>query len=162
MLAIALIAVILGGCQITKENVGTLAGAGLGAWGGSQIGSGKGQIAAAVIGGLGGAWLGNQIGSQLDERDKLLAERNISRTVASTPDYRPVAWSNPNTGHRGYTEVTRTYDPNVADYEPYEFQPTRNCRVKREFTHTINVGGQQETAVGQACLQADGTWRVVQ
>jgi surface antigen len=32
----------------------------------------------------------------------------------------------------------------------------------REFTATVTIGGQQQQAVGQACLQADGSWQVTQ
>src|SRR5262245_39797280 len=33
-----------------------------------------------------------------------------------------------------------------------------NCR---EFTSTANIGGQEQQVVGMACLQPDGTWRIV-
>ena len=35
----------------------------------------------------------------------------------------------------------------------------QNCR---EFTAQVTVGGQPQQAVGQACQQPDGTWRVTQ
>lgn len=31
----------------------------------------------------------------------------------------------------------------------------------REFQQTVTIGGQQETAFGTACLEADGSWRIV-
>jgi hypothetical protein len=32
----------------------------------------------------------------------------------------------------------------------------------REFTAPVIIGGQREQAVGQACRQADGSWRITQ
>lgn len=31
----------------------------------------------------------------------------------------------------------------------------------REFQHVVSIGGTQETAFGTACLEADGSWRIV-
>jgi hypothetical protein len=45
-----------------KQTGGTLMGAGIGALLGSQIGSGKGQLAAVAIGTLAGAVVGGEVG----------------------------------------------------------------------------------------------------
>ena len=45
-----------------KQTIGTLLGAGAGALIGSNVGGGKGKLAAVAIGALGGAYLGSEIG----------------------------------------------------------------------------------------------------
>ena len=37
-----------------------------------------------------------------------------------------------------------------------------NNQPCREFTTTINIGGQQQQGVGTACRQADGSWLIQQ
>lgn len=32
----------------------------------------------------------------------------------------------------------------------------------REYQSTVNIGGRSQTSVGTACLQPDGSWRIVQ
>ena len=53
-----------------KQTIGTLLGAGAGALIGSQIGDGKGKMAAVAVGALGGAYLGQEIGKTLDHVDR--------------------------------------------------------------------------------------------
>src|SRR5690606_22517678 len=84
-LAVALVAAVavpLGACRQgsygqygTKETLGTLGGAALGGFVGSQIGSGKGRLAATAAGVVLGGLLGNYVGRGLDEADRLEAER---------------------------------------------------------------------------------------
>ncbi len=57
----------------------------------------------------------------------------------------PVAWR----GHSSSGQVVAGPLYKVNDYE---------CR---EFTHTITIKGQSETATGTACRGADGTWQPV-
>lgn len=38
-------------------------------------------------------------------------------------------------------------------------QPAENCLQVREYTTTIEIGGQTVPAYGQACLQPDGSWK---
>jgi len=58
------------------------------------------------------------------------------------------------------------YAPAPADYAPapaaapYGAAPaTQTCR---EYQSTIQVNGQPQPSYGTACLQPDGTWRIVQ
>jgi len=150
LLPVLLLAVAIAGCAQgrEKEQLGGLTGAGLGALAGSQISSGKGQLAAVAIGTLLGAYAGSEIGRQLDERDRMLAYQATSQAHAA-PVGQPIVWSNPSTGHTGTVTPIRTGT-----------DPTTGAQC-REYQHTVTIGGRTEQALGIACRQPDGTWRVV-
>ncbi len=152
ILAVLLIAGLLGACVDTQSNqkqtIGTLLGAGVGALAGSQIGGGKGQLAAVAIGALGGAFLGGQIGKSMDDVDRMKANTAQQHALERQPDGMASAWSNPNTGHSGRVTPTRTYQTAYGE----------NCR---EYRHEVVIDGQRETAKGTACRQSDGTWRTI-
>ncbi|MEE9140471.1 MAG: RT0821/Lpp0805 family surface protein [Alphaproteobacteria bacterium] len=131
-----------------KEFAGGLVGAGVGALAGSQIGDGRGQLAAVAIGTLLGAWAGSQIGRQLDERDRLLAGRAMSQAHAA-PVGQTIVWDNPNSGNSG--TITPVRDGTHTATGAY-------CR---EYQQTITVGGRTEDAYGTACRQPDGSWQIV-
>lgn len=131
-----------------KEQTGALVGAGLGALAGSQIGEGKGQLAAIAIGTLLGAWAGSEIGRQLDERDRLLMQQASQQALETSKSGTATTWTNPDTGHSGTVTPVRTYQTQTGQY----------CR---EYQQTITVGGRTEEAYGTACRQPDGTWKVV-
>ena len=134
--------------NVSKSGVGTLAGGAAGAILGSNIGKGKGNIAAIAVGTLLGAAIGNSIGQSLDKAD-LAAYHNASQNALETsPDGQPVTWRNPNSGNYGPVTPVNVYQNNSGQY----------CR---EYTQTVNVGGKQESAYGQACRQPDGSWKIV-
>ncbi len=149
----ALVAVPLVACENAQDNpkqtLGTLVGAGLGALAGSQIGGGKGQLAAVAIGALAGGWAGSEIGKSLDRADKIYAQRNAQDSLEYNQSGQAKAWKNPDTGHSG------TFTP-TSTYRTAEGQ---NCR---DFETTIYVDGKQETGKGRACRRPDGTWQIVQ
>ena len=132
-----------------KQAGGTLLGAGLGALVGSQIGSGKGQLAAVAIGALGGAYLGSEIGKSLDKADRTIMGRNAHDTLERTRTGQKTAWRNPDSGHSGTFTPTRTFQ--MASGQP--------CR---EYQQTVTIGGRTENAYGTSCRQADGSWKIVQ
>jgi surface antigen len=138
-----------GGGGITKQNVGTLAGAAGGAVLGSQIGGGRGQLAAVAIGTLLGAGIGSEIGSSLDKADIAYANRTTQSALETSQPGQTLPWSNPQTGVSG--TVT-----------PSNYYQTAGGQYCREYTQTINVGGRVEEGVGRACRQPDGSWRMVQ
>jgi surface antigen len=144
-------AVMLSGCMEnvgTKEGVGTIAGAALGGWGGSQIGSGEGRGIAIAAGVLLGGFLGNNIGKGLDKTDRLEASRAGYRAFEYNKSGQSTSWSNPDSGNSGTVTPRPAYQTNNGQY----------CR---EYSQSINVGRNRETAVGTACRQSDGTWKVV-
>lgn len=132
--------------NVSKGGLGMLAGAAGGAAVGSQIGGGKGNIAAIALGTLGGAFLGKSVGDSLDRADLAYADRSSQKALETAQTGQPVSWSNPDSGNSGTITPTRTYE-NAG-------QP---CR---EYSQTINVGGKQEQAYGRACRQNDGTWQI--
>jgi surface antigen len=130
-----------------KEGVGTLIGAGLGALAGSQIGGGKGRMAAVAIGALLGAFAGNEIGKSLDKAD-LAALENAGERARSAPIGKTIDWSNPQSGNSGTVTPTR------------EGRHTGSGNYCREFKQTVTIDGRTEEAYGVACRQPDGSWKI--
>ncbi len=128
------------GCA-TKEDTGTLIGAGTGALIGNQFGRGGGKVAATVAGAVIGGFVGNRIGASMDEEDR---RRAAEAQYAAFEDGQRTEWRSPN-GHYGYVTPRRSYS--------YQ---SMSCR---EFEQTVYINGQPETMVGKACRQPDGTWR---
>lgn len=131
-----------------KQTVGTLLGAGIGALAGSHVGSGKGQLVGVALGTLAGAYFGSEVGKSLDKADQAYMQRTTQNTLETNRTGQSSSWSNPDSGHSGTVTPTRTYQ--AAD--------NTACR---EFENTVRIGGKEETVVGEACRQPDGTWRVV-
>ena len=152
ILSVLLAVVFLAACAEyegkPKQTVGTLLGAGLGALAGSQVGSGKGQLAAVAIGALAGAWLGGEAGKSLDKADQAYAERTAQNTLEHNTTGQTSNWRNPDSGHAGSYTPTRTYQTASG----------QNCR---EFETSVIIDGKTETATGTACRSADGTWKIV-
>jgi len=69
--------------------------------------------------------------------------------IATAPIGTVVPWSNPDTGHRG--EVA------VLD-QRYDGASGLPCRTYRT---TVVIDGRPQTAIGTACQEPDGTWRIV-
>ena len=134
--------------QLNKETVGTVLGGAAGAWAGSSIGKGSGRVVATAAGALLGGLVGNQVGAGLDEADRLRAERTAQQALETQPTGRPVRWSNPDNGHSGEVVPGSVYSSGGRD-----------CR---SYTQTIYIDGQAQTARGNACRNADGTWQVGQ
>jgi len=149
ILMVCLITIILSACNATtgnKSTIGTLLGAGGGALLGSQVGGGKGQLAAVAIGALGGAFIGNSIGNSLDELDKIKMQKTNQRTLERARDGQVITWNNPNTGNSGTVKPTRTFKHNGS-----------YCR---EYQQTVTIDGKTQNAYGKACRQSDGSWKI--
>ena len=134
--------VFLTACNPTKEDVGTLVGAGAGAYVGSQIGSGTGQLAAVAIGALLGGYLGGSVGKNMDELDR----HRANQALESSPTGTAVAWSNPDSGIDYRVTPTKTYE-----------SASGPCR---DYTTEAVIDGRAEVVHGTACRQADGSWHV--
>lgn len=130
-----------------KQSFGALGGAIAGGVLGSNVGKGKGQLLATGAGALLGAMAGSAIGKSLDQADMMYHQQAFERAYTA-PINQPIAWSNPDTGHSGSVVATR------------QGTDTQTGNLCREYKQTIIVDGQSETAVGTACQQADGTWRL--
>ena len=134
---------------ISKADIGTVVGAGLGGWAGHNIGSGSGQTVATIAGTLIGAGLGRSVGGSLDAADIAYHNQTAQRALEASPPGQTLPWSNPNSGVSG--TVT-----------PSNYYQTAGGQYCREYSQTINVGGRVERGYGTACRQADGSWQIIQ
>jgi len=134
--------------QGTKQTVGGLGGAVLGGLLGSQVGGGSGRLWATGAGVLLGAVIGSEIGRGLDVVDKQQMEQTTQASLEHTQTGSTSAWSNPDTGNSGTVTPTNTYKASNGEY----------CR---EYSQTIEVGGDVQEAYGTACRQPDGSWKIV-
>ena len=130
-----------------KEGAGTLLGATAGAVAGSNIGKGKGNIAAIAIGTLAGALFGQEIGRSLDRADRIAMGQNAQYSLEYTRSHETTRWNNPDSGNSGSMTPVQTYQTGSGQY----------CR---EYRQTVYIGGQEQDAYGTACRQPDGTWEI--
>ncbi len=129
-------------CQ-TKQESGTLLGAGTGALIGSQFGGGAGKLVAMVGGAALGGYFGGKIGQSMDRQDQL----NMQSAIVNTPVNQSASWTNDNSG----TTYTVTPVRNYAQGDSY-------CR---EYQTKVTVGGKVQNAYGNACRQPDGSWKMM-
>ena len=150
LIAIGLIALGLTACQQggQKQTIGTLLGAVGGAVAGSQIGKGRGQLIAVAAGTLLGSLAGGEIGKSLDNADRIAMQQATQKSLEATPSGNSVSWRNPDSGHSGTVTPQPSYKNATGQY----------CR---EYEQTISVEGRTETAVGAACRQPNGSWKIV-
>ena len=132
-----------------KQTGGTLIGAAAGGLLGAQFGGGAGKLAAVALGVLGGAFLGSEVGKSMDQTDRQAAAGAQSVALETKPSGQPTTWTNPDSGNSGTVTPIRTYQTPQGT----------NCR---EYRHDVKIGDKTETVIGQACRQADGTWKVVE
>ena len=131
---------LLTGCNPSKQDIGTVVGAGSGAFIGSQIGGGTGQLAAVAIGALLGGYLGSSIGQSMDELDQYKTQQALeSSTTGST-----VAWNNTHSGIDYTVTPTNTYE-----------SASGPCR---DYTTEAVIDGRAEIVHGTACRGNDGSW----
>lgn len=138
-----------GGQGLDKELLGGLAGAAAGAAVGSNIGKGKGNIAAIAIGTLLGAKLGSEVGKSLDRADMAYYNQASQHALETAQPGQSLPWRNPQSGNSGTITPSNYYQASSGQY----------CR---EYTQSINVGGQISQGYGTACRQPDGTWQISQ
>jgi len=136
-----------GGTGLNKQQIGTGVGALAGGLAGSQLGKGSGQLWATGAGVLLGALVGSSVGASLDKADIAYMQQAQNR-VYTAPIGQTISWNNPQSGNSGTYVPIRDGRTNAGSY----------CR---EYQQTIYVGGQQQTATGQACQNSDGTWHIV-
>ncbi|MBI4005712.1 MAG: glycine zipper 2TM domain-containing protein [Gammaproteobacteria bacterium] len=143
LILLSLILLLISGCNATKQDVGTVIGAGTGAFVGSQIGGGTGQLAAVALGALLGGYLGGSIGQQMDELDRYKTQQ----VLESSPTGATSSWNNPDTGVAYNVTPTYTYE-----------SASGPCR---DYTTEAVIEGRAEVVHGTACRQPDGTWHAM-
>ncbi len=129
--------------------LGTTFGAITGGVLGSQIGQGSGQLLSTTLGVAIGGTIGNNIGQEID--------RESARSFYANPGYY---------GSTDYSVpiVYAPYTPNyVAPPAPPPTYIDQNAGTYcRPFSQEIRIDGEPVESYGTACLQPDGTWRIVQ
>lgn len=133
--------------RVNKQQGGAVLGAAAGALAGSQIGDGRGRIAATAIGTFLGAMAGSEVGRSLDKADMTYHNQTAQKAFETARTGTAIDWQNPDTGASGSITPTRTFQQETGNY----------CR---EYQQTITVGGQSQEAYGTACRQPDGSWQV--
>ncbi len=131
--------------RCNRELLGSLLGAAAGGLAGSQIGDGRGQLAAVAGGTLLGFLMGGTIGRNMDEVD----QNCVGQALEHAGDGQQIAWDNPWTGAQYQVVPTRTVQSSDGRY----------CR---EYTATSVIGGRNQQTYGRACRQPDGSWQIVQ
>lgn len=143
------------------EFLGTIMGAGLGGFLGSQIGHGAGRLAATGTGVFLGGWVGNNLGRSADRQAYYYAP---PRRAYYAPGYATI-----------YEE---TYEPSsyaMTYYRPNYVAPPApppqpatiyvddsSGSYCREYSQQIRIGNQVQESYGTACMQPDGSWKIVQ
>lgn len=132
------------------EFFGTILGAGTGGYIGNQFGRGAGNVAATGAGIFVGGLVGNQVGRSMD-RNALYNDRPPYYAYPApvyyyTPAYVPNYVAPP----APPPDPPQIYvDDSVGSY----------CR---EYSQRVRVASGIQESYGTVCLQADGSWRVVQ
>lgn len=150
IILLLIITMLVAGCSHhagPKEGTGTLIGATAGAILGSNVGKGKGNIAAIAIGTLAGALFGQEIGRSLDRADRIAMGQNAQYSLEHTRSHETTHWNNPDSGNSGSMTPSRTYQTSSGQY----------CR---EYRQVVYIGGQEQDAYGTACRQPDGSWEI--
>jgi surface antigen len=136
------------GCAAMQGNPKTTLGGALGAAGGGLIASAAGGDSAMIAGAvLLGGLLGGAVGNALDQRDKEIAMRQAQTSLESARSGQTSTWRNPDSGNSGSFTPTSTYQTQSGQY----------CR---EYTQTIQVGGESHQSYGTACRMPDGSWKI--
>ena len=134
----------LGTGRCNRELLGSLLGAAAGGLAGSQIGDGRGQLAAVAGGTLLGFLIGGTLGRDMDEVD----QNCVGQALEHAEDGQQITWDNPRTGAQYQVVPTRTVQDSDGRY----------CR---EYTATSVVSGRNQQTYGRACRQPDGSWQIV-
>ena len=147
--AISLIICIAASARADDGTIlGTGIGAAVGGLLGSQIGHGSGQIAAATAGVLLGGVIGNNIGHSIDSETSSAGQNYSSYNNSPAA---PMAY---NSYRPNYVAPPAPPPPTYVDADEGTY-----CR---EYSQEIRIAGRIQESYGTACLQPDGTWRVVQ
>ena len=150
--AILALGLSVSGCaegEWNKEATGTLIGAALGGWIGSEIDSrGSGGAIAIAAGTAAGALIGGSVGRSLDRADRAYLEQTRYQALESAPSGTTSEWYNPDSGNRGTVTPQPAYQTSAGQY----------CR---EFQQSVTIAGRAEEAYGTACRQPDGSWKII-
>jgi|APSaa5957512535_1039671.scaffolds.fasta_scaffold147755_2 surface antigen len=91
--------------------------------------------------------LASEAGQAITAADQLALERTTQTTLETVPIGTESTWRNPQTGSHGIVAPHRTFQKSSGTY----------CR---EFTQSLVTGNVTEEALGTACRETDGTWKL--
>ncbi|WP_285907132.1 glycine zipper domain-containing protein [Pseudodesulfovibrio pelocollis] len=92
--SLLILCLLMSGCQATKRETGTAAGAVLGAAAGMFFGRGVGKAVAIGLGAVVGGFVGNMIGGYLDDQDRLALEKESAKALSELKDGGTSKWEN--------------------------------------------------------------------
>lgn len=155
VVALALVAIIAGGCQSTGSGqmTGTILGSVAGGLAGSMIGGGAGRVIAVGVGAALGGLIGSELGAMLDSREQEQMQRR-TQVVLSNPSLDLAEeWHDP--------QRNRTYKV-WATTPPERLRTAQGTQQQcRSFVQEVDEGGRKHTEPGYACRTPDGDWKVV-
>lgn len=145
------------------STVATILGGAGGAALGAQFGKGNGKLVTTAIGTLLGAGIGNSMGQSMErgdaayynQRRPVYTEQHVYREEWREPRHEKRRWHRHNKPQRQYADVR------VNEYAYYEQEPQVQQDYCREYTNNVKVGGRTQSSYGTACLQPDGSWKIV-
>ena len=148
---LVLLAVVGASCPARAGDEAILStgiGAALGGLFGSQIGHGGGQLFATGTGAAIGGLIGNNVGHSIEAEE---SHHNFSYDASSYAYAPPMTY--------GFYPPPPTYVAPPAPPPIYVDQEAQTyCRP---YSQQIIIDGQTQESYGTACLEPDGTWRIM-
>ncbi len=141
-----LLACSITACETTSHTQqGDVLGGVIGGLAGAQVGEGRGKTAAIIVGAIAGSMIGHHIGETMDDVDRT----KTANALTYNPSGKSSSWVNPDNGYAYAVTPTNTYETGTGP-----------CR---EFTMDTTIGNKdQQEVYGKACLQSDGSWKLIQ
>jgi surface antigen len=133
------------------ELLGLGIGGAVGGLFGNQFGHGAGRVAATTGGVIVGGLIGDEVGRSLDRS-------NAYASASSTDPYARV----PLFDQDYQTSYTPNYVAPSAPEPSAIYMDSSYGGYCREFSQHVQMGNHIQENYGTACLQPDGSWRVVQ
>jgi surface antigen len=130
--------------QCNRDVIGSILGGAAGAVAGSTIGRGDGRLLATIGGAIFGLLAGNAIGAGMDATDQACGGYALDRL----PDGQTAVWTNPDSQQQYGITPLKTFQNDSNQY----------CR---EYSATVKIDDARQQTYGTACLQPDGTWRIL-
>ncbi len=153
VLAAALGATALSGCESVERETGVSKGAQTGVLGGAAVGGVIAGIAGASPAWIAGSTIlgavaGGLLGDYLTKDDREQHAQSSYDAFETKDTGGETSWSNPESGNGGTTKIDAVYR-------------TSEGKLCKDFTQTIEADGRSETMRGTTCQEADGTWKVI-
>jgi len=136
---------ILSSCaeDASNRDIGTITGGVIGGVLGAQFGKGDGQVAAAAAGAILGGVIGGNVGESMDELNRM----KMAKVLENTKTNHSHSWIDPDSKAKYTVKPTKTIH--------------KASTVCRNYTMSVVIDGNLETAQGEACRDANGNWNIV-